>query len=297
MKFSIITINYNSSEATIEAVASLKKALSDCSFEYEIVVVDNNSSKDDVVRLESITGIRLIKNSENGGFAAANNIGIKAANGEFVIFLNNDTTIKEDIFTPLIAFMEANSEVGMVSPKIVYDREPYRIQFGGYEQRDRFLFDIKSTLHGKLMDEVEDVAQKCSFAHGAAMMLRRDVALQVGGMREDYFLYFEEIDFSIQVTRAGYEIWYYPFSVVYHNASYTTSRSNELKIYYNSRNRLFLAKNNLKGMDRIAAIAIQLLFSTPKNILKLLLKGRFSESKAYFVGVSDFVRCRRGKKI
>ncbi|MFI3322248.1 MAG: glycosyltransferase family 2 protein [Rikenellaceae bacterium] len=297
MTLSIITINYNGASSTISTVESIRSVLKNFAFEYEIVVIDNNSLQSDFDLLKSLSNVRLIRNSENVGFAAANNIGFRESTGQYIMMINSDATVKDDIFTPLIQFLEQNPIIGAVSPKIVYDREPYVIQFGGYRLCDRFLFDIQSPLHGRLASEVEDICAKSSFAHGAAMMIRRELLFAVGSMREDYFLYFEEIDFSLKILKSGYQIWYYPHSVVYHNASFSTGGVTGLKIYYNSRNRLYLAKNNLRGFDRLVALTMQLGFSFPKSVVKLLLKRKFSESWAYCRGVQDFILNRRGKSI
>ncbi|MFI3295569.1 MAG: glycosyltransferase family 2 protein [Rikenellaceae bacterium] len=296
MKLSIVTVNFNSSESTLSMISSVERSLRGCGYSYEIIVIDNASHEADYQQLVEVVGIRLIRSEVNGGFAAANNIGFEASRGEYVMLLNNDTTIKEDIFVGMMDFMGDRPEIGILSPTIVYDREPYIVQYGGYRQGDRYLFDIVSILHGRGISEIPHEAVRCSFGHGAALMISREALLRIGAMREDYFLYFEEIDFSLCAQRLGYEIWYYPRSIVYHNASATVAQINSGKIYYNSRNRLYLATNNLRGWNRIWAISLQLGFSFPKSVLKFLIKGRRAEALAYIAGVWAFVRGKRGKR-
>ncbi|MEG1649372.1 MAG: glycosyltransferase family 2 protein, partial [Rikenellaceae bacterium] len=239
-------------------------------------------------------GVVLIRSECNLGFAGGNNLGIKVAKGEYVMLLNNDIEIKEDIFTPIVKFFLENKKIGAVSPKIVYDKEPFAIQYGGYDACDRYMFAIKSTYHGMSEADVKDVAKQTPFVHGASVMFSREAIERVGLMREDYFLYFEELDYSLRITECGYQIWYYPFVKVFHDASHTTSRNSYAKIYYNSRNRFYLASNNLKGVDRVVAIASQMIFSLPKNIVKAMLGGNYNHAKAHLHGAYDFIRHRRG---
>lgn len=295
MKLSVITVNYNAALSTLNMVKSLHRAFDGVLFEYEIIVVDNGSKNEDVALLEGLSGALLVRNSENLGFAGGNNCGILVSSGDYVMLLNNDTEVKDDIFTPLIGFFTENAKVGAVSPKILYDAEPYLIQYAGYDVCDRYLFDVKSTYHGKAEAEVVDIAVETPFVHGAAVMFRREMIEKVGLMREDYFLYFEELDYSLRIAESGYEVWYYPFVKVFHNASHTTSRDSYAKIYYNSRNRLYLAANNLRGKERVGAIVMQLLLSLPKNMFKAIISGDFRRAKAFLHGACDFCRGRRGK--
>lgn len=295
MDLSIITVNYNAALSTIKLVDSIMGVLKNNLLVWEIIVVDNGSEKEDVALLEGLKEVRLIKNRDNLGFAGGNNCGMDLSQGEYVMLLNNDTQLKTDIFTPLIGFFTENKSVGAVSPKIVYDSAPYLIQYAGYDMCNSNLFNIKSTHHGEAESEVEDIAVKTPFVHGAAVMFRGSMIKKVGLIREDYFLYFEELDYSLRVAQAGYEVWYYPFVKVFHNASHTTSRNSYAKIYYNSRNRLYLASNNLKGKDKIDAIAMQLIFSLPKNMVKSILSRDFSSAKAYLHGAWHFCIGKRGK--
>lgn len=304
MKLSIITVNFNAAEATINMVASALSVLEKGTIDsYEIIIVDNKSEQKDIDILSQSAILNNRNNNivtvvycdNNLGFAGGNNVGIRASRGEFVMLLNNDMELRGSIFDMIIGFMETNN-ISVVSPKILYTGDPCLIQFGGYELLDRYFYRIKSPLHGVMNDSISNIVSETPFAHGAAMMIRRSAIDEVGLMREDYFLYFEELDWSIQFTRGGYSIWYYPFAEVFHEGSLVTGRDTYTKIYYNSRNRLYLVHNNLVGSVRVQGLLRQLLLSLPKNILRCLLSGANAEALAHIHGAYDFLRGNRGKK-
>ncbi len=311
MKLSIITVNYNAAAATFNMIASVVGALEGSSRlrdDYEIIVVDNKSEPEDIGLLKELSSVyasnegvvRVLYNDNNLGFAGGNNVGIRVSGGEYVMLLNNDTELRGSIFDDIIDFMELNS-VSVLSPKIVYSAAPNLVQYGGYLLRDRYLYRIESPFHGRVSSSLVDESRLTPFAHGAAMMVRRAALEAVGLMREDYFLYCEELDWSLQFTRKGYDIWYYPFATVYHTGSLVTSRDSYSKIYYNSRNRLYLASNNLRGGVRLVAILLQLWVSLPKSIFLCIFSGRgvsgggFAAAGAHLHGALDFLLLRRGK--
>ena len=301
MKLSIITVNFNAAEATISMVTSVLSALQNGSISsYEIIIIDNKSAQDDVAILNQSTIIdnnivMVIFCDDNLGFAGGNNVGIQASQGEFVMLLNNDTEVRDSIFDRIIDFMESNN-VSIVSPKILYMGEPCLVQYGGYDVRDKYFYRIKSPLHGVDNSTVNNVTRQTPFAHGAAMMLRRSAIDVVGLMREDYFLYFEELDWSQQFTNAGYGVWYYPFAEVFHSGSLATGRDSYSKIYYNSRNRLYFAHNNLSGITKVVAIMRQLIVSLPKNVLSSLFASDWGSAAAHIHGAYDFALGKRGKR-
>ena len=136
-------------------------------------------------------------------------------------------------------------------------------------------------------DGTFDTPHTTPYLHGAAMMFKREVIEKIGMMPEIFFLYYEELDWSTSMTRAGYELWYDPCCTIFHKESQSTGQLSKLRTYYLTRNRLFYARRNLKGFNRIASIIYQSTVAATKNSLAFILKGRFDLAAALFYGVNS----------
>lgn len=287
-KISIVTVNYNGCEDTCQMLESLR---ANVSYPYEVIVVDNGSRCDEAAVIAArFPGVVAVRSEENLGFAGGNNLGFKKATGDYILLLNNDTLVRDDSFRYLVEKLDSSPRIGAVCPKIRFAFAPEHIQFAGYTPLSRI------TLRNDLIgfdcpdDGRFDVPAATPYAHGAAMMVKREVLERVGDMPEMYFLYYEELDWSTRITEAGYEIWYEPRSTVFHKESASTGRTSPLKTYYLSRNRLLYAWRNRKGAEKYLGIAYQLAVAAPKNSLQCLLKGKPGLAGAVWRGCGAFFR-------
>lgn len=292
---SFITICYNGFKDTCELIESLQDKIHSVS--YEIIVVDNASREDEAARIGQLyPSVVAIRSNENCGFSGGNNIGIRAAKGKYLFFINNDTYIESDHIACLIERLESRPEIGGVSPKIRFAFPPQHIQFAGFTPLSRI------TLRNHMLgfdcpdDGTFDTPHPTPYLHGAAMMLKREVIEKAGMMPEIFFLYYEELDWSTSMTRAGYELWYDPRCTVFHKESQSTGQLSKLRTYYLTRNRLFYARRNLRGFDRIAAVLYQSTIAATKNILTYTFKGRFDLAAAVFYGVNTGLLSPSSKK-
>ena len=117
------------------------------------------------------------------------------------------------------------------------------------------------------------------------MMLRRDVLQRVGPMSEVFFLFYEEMDWSVRIRRAGYRRWYEPASVIYHKESMTAQRDTPLREFYMSRARMLFARRNLSGINQTLSCLYIGLIATPKKAITHLLHGRISLTMAVLKGM------------
>ena len=283
-ELSIITINYNGLTDTCALIDSIP-----FNEDMEVIVVDNGSHENEVSILEECyPNIKVVRSDKNLGFAGGNNLGIQAAKGKYLYLVNNDTIFK--IFNPeiLIKRLESSPKIGMVCPKIrfIWDNNP--IQFAGYTPLSQITVRNKAIGFGEEDKGQYNTAHQTSYAHGAAMMLKREVIDKVGLLPECYFLYYEEMDWSMMITRAGYEIWYEPASTIYHKESQSTGQNSPLRTYYITRNRLLLVKRNIKGLQKYLAYAYLQMIVATRDLIKYLLKGRIDLFKATIKGLRDF---------
>lgn len=284
---SFITISYNGFDDTCELIDSLQKNIKSVSF--EIIVIDNASLKNEALCLQKkYPSITAIRSDKNLGFAGGNNLGIQSAKGNYLFFINNDTYFVDDKIINLISYMEEKPEIGGVSPKIKYAFPPFNIQYAGFTQLTSITIRNDTIGNGQAEQILFNQKNKTPYLHGAAMLIKKKVIKDVGLMPEVYFLYYEEIDWSTQITNKGYELWYIPELTVYHKESQSTGVKSQLRIYYMTRNRLLYAWRNRVGMNKYLSILYQIFIAAPKNLITFTVKKESHLNKALIKGIYSF---------
>ncbi|MDD3062877.1 MAG: glycosyltransferase family 2 protein [Massilibacteroides sp.] len=285
---SIITVNYNGWKDTKALIVSLQKHLS---FPYELIIVDNGSKQDEAIILQDLfPSIQIIRSQINLGFAGGNNLGIKQAKGDYLLFLNNDVLLKDDSIKLLPEFLEQNPTWGGISPKILFADSPEIIQFAGCTTLSRITLRNKQIGYRERDRGQYERPQRIPYLHGAAMCIRKKVIEQIGLMPEVYFLYYEELDWCAQMTAKGYVLGYLPQARVYHKESSSTGQESPLKAYYMTRNRLLYARRNIKRGEYPLVLLYLLIFAYPKTVVCFLLRGKIKQAKAVIQGIIDYMR-------
>lgn len=288
-RLSIITVNYNGLNDTCALLDCITS--NDYSSSLEVIVVDNASANDEASIIEEkYPKVKVIRNNENLGFAGGNNLGIKASNGKYLFLVNNDTVINVQELDYLIERLESSDKIGMACPKIKYYFGEQKIQFAGYTPLSYITFRNKAIGNGETDNGQYDKPHITPYAHGAAMMLKREIISNVGLLPECFFLYYEELDWSVQITRKGYEIWYEPACSIYHKESQSTGQDSPLRTYYMTRNRLLFVKRNVKSTIKYLSYSYLIMVVMTRDILKYLAKGRYDLIKATAKGVVSFLK-------
>ncbi len=284
-KLSIITVNYNGLQDTCELIDSI--TFTD---DTEVIVVDNASKRNEAsVIQERYPQIKVIKSEQNLGFAGGNNIGIKQAKGKYLFLVNNDAVFKDYNIQVLIDRIESSSSIGIVCPKIRFDWGNHPIQFAGYTPLSKITIRNQAIGFGEEDNGQYETAHPTPYAHGAAMLIKREAIEKVGLMPECFFLYYEELDWSMMFTNAGYEIWYEPACTIYHKESQSTGRHSNLRAYYLTRNRLLFIKRNRQGVTRYLSYIYIIGIVIPRDITKYLLQRKFSLTIPILRGLKDFI--------
>ena len=285
IEVSIITINYNGLEDTCALIETIP-----FNENMEVIVVDNASKNQEAdIIINRFPQVKVIKSERNLGFAGGNNLGIQAAQGRYLFLINNDTIFKEFNILPLIDRLESSPDIGIVCPKIRFAWDNNPIQFAGYSKLSRitvrnYAIGFNEEDHGQY-----ETAHPTPYTHGAAMLIRRDAINKVGLMPECYFLYYEEIDWSMMFTRAGYQIWYDPKSTIFHKESQTTGQHSPLRTYYLTRNRLMLVQRNPLEFNKSLAYIYLFVIVALRDMLKYTLSTRFDLLRATLHGLWDFI--------
>lgn len=277
----VVIVNYHAPRLTARAVASLRLCQSTS---LEIVVVDNESSSGSLERLKSeCQGCVVLPTDGNCGFGGGNNVGIRYAlshGAEWVLLLNNDTEVRPDFLAPLLKAAEDGKTIA--APKILYADNPDRVWYGGGHvdfSRGGFYHET---------DEPRSSEDRyVTFASGCCMLCPADLLRTLGGMDEDYFLYYEDAAFCLKAANAGYRIRYVPESVVLHKVSATTGAASKLTAYYGTRNRLML-------LSRFSFPRRAFAYVLATRALRLLFSIASRGAWYAFPGVVDWLRGRMG---
>lgn len=287
---SIITVNYNGLEDTVELLDSLQKYVS---IPHEVIVVDNGSLVNEVILIqEKYPDIICIRSDKNLGFSGGNNLGIRRSKGTYIFLINNDTVVKDNSMIELIQMFESNPNIGGISPMIKYADGSNIIQYAGSTPLSAITLRNSTIGLGDVDRRQYNSPQKTTFLHGAAMMLRREVIDIVGFMPEVFFLYYEEMDWSTQMINKGYDIWYNPLCIIYHKESRSVGRESSLKVFYMTRNRLLYAWRNRSGLKKFLSLAYLFLIATPRNMLKALSNKRVDLVQAIYRGNIAFLKLK-----
>ena len=287
-RVSIISINYNGLKDTFELIDSIP-----FKEDMEVIVVDNASIQDEAsIISERYPHIKVIRSKKNLGFAGGNNLGIKEAKGDYIFLINNDTYFKDFNIDNLINRLESSDKIGVVCPKLRFSWGCNPIQYTGYTPLSNITLRNRAIGFGEEDHGQYDTPHTTPYAHGAAMLIKREAVERVGLMPECFFLYYEEIDWSMMFTRAGYEIWYDPSCTVYHKESQTTGQNSPLRTYYITRNRLLLVKRNYKGINKYLSYIYLFGIVGMRDIIKYSLKRQTSLRKAVIKGLRDFINCQ-----
>jgi len=286
---SIITINYNGLADTCALIDTIP--LNDESL--EVIVVDNASKTDEATIIQQrYPQIKVVRSDKNLGFAGGNNLGIKVAYGKFLFFINNDTLFRPQTtyLRPLISRLESSPKIGAVCPKIRFAWGSNPIQFAGYTPLSPITMRNRAIGFGEEDNGQYDKAHPTPYAHGAAMMVKREVIEKAGLMPECYFLYYEELDWSMMIRRVGYEIWYEPTCTIYHKESQTTGQNSPLRTFYITRNRLLFVKRNVQNLDKYLSYLYLATIVATKDILKFTAQRRSDLAQAVVRGVYNFTK-------
>ncbi len=207
-------------------------------------MVDNDSSDNSLNLLQDeFPSLKFIKSESNKGFAGGMNIGIRYSltdGADYVLLLNNDTTVRSNFITEMIQAAEKNFKIGVVSPKVAYMNNPDLIYCAGGEF-SKILCGGISKYQGKDFNTFALNNREISFAEGCCILIKSQVFEKVGLLDEKYFMYFEEVDFSLKVL-PHYKILFVSSSIIYHKsgAGQRWNSYSPLYYYYYTRNRFIL---------------------------------------------------------
>ena len=294
-KVCTIIVNYNGARDTIACLDSLSKI----TYTNHIAIVVDNASRETAQLKDYVEdkGFYFLELKDNRGFAAGNNAGIRYAIEQFekidyFLLLNNDTEVDPYFLEPLVEECERDEKVGACGSHINYYTKRNETWFGGGDIKwltGRVLHKTPAREEGKLSDE--------NFLTGCVLLLPVSILDKVGFLNEEYFLYYEDAAYSIEIRKAGYRLRYVPTSLVYHKISATTGYQSPLSNYYGTRNNLLFMSLYAKK----PVFFIFFLYFVMKNIVKYLWYiGKGKQFKRVSLAIKrafyDFATTAKGKR-
>lgn len=265
----------------------------------DLIVADNGSTDDSVEWIKTHhPEVKVLSFGENYGFAEGYNRAIEQTQYKYTILLNSDVEVTEGWTLPLLDFMRRNSAVGALQPKIRSWKERSKFEYagaaGGYLDKLGYPY-----CRGRLFDSIEEdrgqydgkVVDVC-WASGAALMVRTDIYLKVGGLDARFFAHMEEIDLCCRIHGAGYRVVTVPDAMVFHVGGASLAQGNPKKTYLNFRNNLLLLYKNMPIKEGRKKLFIRRLYDTLAWGM-FMLKFNFKNANAVLKAHNDFRKMKK----
>lgn len=233
MLVSIITLNYNKSNLTIDCLESLYQQFKNefLQEEIEVIIVDN-ASADESVKLISNTiskkkykNIKLIPNSENSGFSKGCNLGVKSAIGDYLLFLNNDTLVKDGGILKMAKYMQDNPQVSILGGQLKNTDGSLQVSTGNFYTLPRAIMLFLGGQRFGLVDKSPKEISKVDWVKGGLLMIKKEVFEKLKGFDENIFMYTEDMELCFRAKKRGYNTYFYPDVLVYHAEYGSTNRT------------------------------------------------------------------------
>ena len=289
----IILVNWNGLEFTSACLSSLRKVDYP---DFKVFVIDNGSENQEGKQLKaSFPEIELIETGTNLGFAGGNNVGIRKAIHEgfsHVLLLNNDTLVEPDFLGELVRAAQKQPNAGVIQPMILFLHNPREIWSAGGKW-------IPAFCRSKTLGDREPLANyrvkspQLDWATGCAILVSCEAINKAGLLNEQFFVYFEDVEWSLRIRKAGFEIYLEEKSKIYHEAGASSKKQHAegtlspRVFYYHVRNQLFLIR--LQDEHKIPSFGYHL----GRFMLWMgyfLIRGRFTKLRAVAKGIREGLR-------
>jgi GT2 family glycosyltransferase len=248
MKTAVVILNWNGKKFLENFLPGINTSLP---ADAALIIADNASTDDSVEFLkQNYPQVRIIINSENGGFAKGYNDALSRIEAQYFVLLNSDIEVRGKWIEPVISLFETNTEIAAIQPKILSYHEPEKFEYAGASGGfiDTFGYPF---CRGRIFQHLENDNNQYNdntevfWATGACLFIRSDIYKKVGGLDNDFFAHMEEIDLCWRIKNLGYKIMVCPESEVFHVGGGTLPKKSWKKTYLNMRNNNIMLLKNL----------------------------------------------------
>ena len=285
-KVAIILVNFNTFSDTRQCVESLQKAYRNAA-NFDVIVVDNASTKKNI-EIETFLKENTIY------FSGGNNVGIRYAmkhDYDYILLLNNDTIVERDFLDKLIVGIEDKEDVGAVIGKIYYDYDHSILWYAGGSVNMKKGIVCQRGFGEKDRGQY-DTTEEVYFITGCMMLIPVEVIKKVGLLDDSFFLYAEDLEYSLRLMKKGYKLYYVPNSIIYHKVGASSGREtvSSNTQYYMIRNQLYCMGTYQRGVYRLIGLGYNTL-----RYLKYIIQKRYS-LKIVIEAYLDYFMGKVGKR-
>jgi len=287
----IIMLNWNQEADTMECLASVSRLAYP---DFSVVIVDNGSTDGsvDVIADWAASDQRftVVRNSENLGFIGGSNIGLRMAIDEdtdYILLLNNDTVVTPDFLSSLVNASEGSESIGITGPKVYQYGEDRVLDSAG---TGAVIWLAQGLLrgHGETDCGQYDSQEEMPYITGCALLMKRSVLAEIGLMDEDYFNYFDDLDWGYRARLAGYRLVYVPSSTIEHKGSQAIGLGSPFYFHHMTRSRILFARKHVGWLlFLLCFIPYLLLYRYLLPVLKFLRHRHWGHLRALNRGVIE----------
>ncbi len=284
-RISIIIVNYNGASWVRSCIDSL---LAQTYKDFEIIFVDNASTDNSITLIEksfkSIKKLHIIKHTDNSGFSGGNNIGFRQAKGDYILLLNNDTTVGKSFLSDFLKAFDTIPTASIVQSKIVLMQKPNTIDTcGSFWTNTSLLYHYGNSKAADM--PIYNKSFRVFTVKGASVMIKREVIDKIGLFDEDTWCYYEETDFCHRAWLSGFESWYWPQAKVFHAQGGTSlTFSNDFIQFHNFKNKLLSFLKNFE-INKLSYIIPAFLLVNVLLSLYWLFQGKFKHSISLYKAI------------
>jgi GT2 family glycosyltransferase len=247
----VLILNFNKAADTLECVESLREINYK---NYKILIVDNGSTDDSYITIKNkIYNEELIQSEENLGYTGGINFGIKylqLKNPDYILVLNNDTIVSKNFLDELVRSLEKNKSAAAATGTILCEHNHEEIWYASGKVIPWRGLAVHSS-KGKKFDFMKSDIEETNFISGCMVLFRNSSLGEIGLEDERFFMYLDDIEFSLRILEKGYLLLYVPRAIIYHKV--LGEKESAFKYYYSVRNRLLLISVSFYGFYKIVA--------------------------------------------
>ena len=270
MLLTIIILNYKRAELTSACLASLYEQFAKefSNNHMEIILIDNASSDDSVERLQETIKVKhysnchLIENKQNDGFSKGVNKGAEKAKGQYYLFLNNDTVVKDKGIWDMVQYMEKHPEASILGGKLSNDDGTDQPSVGKFYTPTQATLLMLGLQRYSLIDKNPEQISEVDWVKGGLLMIRCEVFKKLHGFDENIFMYTEDMELCYRAKKKGYKIYFYPAIKVLHEETGSSNRTFAIVniytnlLYFYKKHRTHGEYLYLKSLLRAKAVAL-----------------------------------------
>jgi GT2 family glycosyltransferase len=284
-----VIVNWNTGDELRRCLASIREAAREGVALESVTIVDNASTDGSCDGLEAAgVPVRLVRNTDNRGFAAACNQGARLSGSAYLLFLNPDTQLRADSLRVPLAYMDdpAHAHVGICGIRLLTESGQPATSGARYPSLRVFLGQVTgltrvlpSVFPRHLMDADECAARGVvDQVIGAYFLIRRPLFDTLGGFDERFFVYFEEVDLSLRAAQRGFVSFCLGTVSAQHIGGHSSNQVRALRLFYSLRSRLLYAGKHFRPASRLGLVALTFLIELPARLLRAVLGGSLPEA-------------------